>query len=97
MTDELPDTGEHGQGIERRGMMWHQYCSCGHPIGMEKTGDLCRFYDNWDWNRQVETCPSCLRVIEKAGLDFSEEQAACLARAYRLLRTWAQEAEQSKE
>ena len=97
MTDELSNTGEHGQGIKHRGMMWYQYCSCGHPIGMEKTGDLCRFYDNWDWNRQVETCPSCHCVIEEAGLDFSEEQSACLGRVYDYLVRLAHQADQSKE
>ena len=97
MTDELPDTGEHGQGIVSRGLMLLQYCSCGHPIGVETAGDLRRFYDSGDRSRPVETCPSCHCLIEEAGLNFSEEQSACLARVYRLLRIWAQEAEQSKE
>jgi hypothetical protein len=97
MTDESSDTGKRVQGMVVGGMVWLKYCSCGHPIGVEKTGDLCRFYDSGDRNRPVEACPSCHRLIEEAELEFSEEQAACLARAYRLLRSLAREASQPGE
>jgi hypothetical protein len=96
VTDASSDTGKCIGGMIARGMVL-KYCRCGHPIGIEHPSDPYRFYDSGDWNKQVETCPSCGCVIEAEGLDFSEEQAACLARVYRLLRSWAREAEQSTE
>ena len=96
MTNELPDTGKRTQGMVGRHMLY-RYCSCGHPIGIEKTSDPHRFYDRWDWNEQVETCPSCGRLIEASELEFSEEQLACLDRVYRRLCSLAREAEQSGE
>ena len=91
MKDQTPDTGKRGQGIALRGMVV-KYCSCGHPIGVETTSDPCRFYDSGNWNRQIEACPSCHRVIEEAGLDFSQKQKARLGQVYWLIRSWAREA-----
>jgi hypothetical protein len=96
MTDESPDTGKRGQGIVLRGIVL-KYCSCGHPIGVETPSEPCRFYDSGDWNRPVETCPSCHRLIEEAGLDFSEEQRARLGQVYDFLLGLAHKADRPVE
>jgi hypothetical protein len=82
--------------IALRGMLV-KFCSCGYPIGVETTSDPYRFYAGGDWNSPVEACPSCHQLIEADRLDFSEEQAACLASAYRYLRTLARRANQTQE
>ena len=65
--------------------MSYRYCPCGHPIGVQKLEDSCLYYDDFDWEKPIETCPTCQVDIEAEKLGFSEEQKKALARAYDLL------------
>ena len=96
MVVKSPDEGKRAKGIVLRGMLL-KYCGCGHPIGIETTRDPHRFYDGGDWDCPVEACPSCGRLIEADRLEFSEEQAACLGRAYRYLLGLARASSQTGE
>jgi hypothetical protein len=73
--------------------MLYKYCQCGHPIGMEMSTDGPPFYDGFDWDKPIDTCPSCHKPITNGGLEFSAEQSACLHDVYQMLLKWARESD----
>jgi len=69
--------------------MIYKYCACGHAIGVQESHDSRTFYDDFDWQKPIEVCPSCQEPIDAGKLEFSEEQARALGRAYRLILNYA--------
>lgn len=71
--------------------MLYKYCPCGHPVGVEMATNAPPFYDNFDWDKPIDTCPSCHKLIKASELDFNEEQLDCLQEVCRMLLKWANE------